>query len=222
MINLNLLPKNLRRRVEPGWWRLAAAVFVLATLATVGSIHLTTLSNLRALQNERDQLQVEVDVLRPFIAEQNRLTAQQQELEKLLAVKNQLRTRFVPWSDNLSAVINQMPRGSGSKPVEVSVKSIGSKVLTPQESQSQSQAGTYDGKPVNLEFSIQGEAPTQAALIRFVEAFESSPRFGINFQNASLDENTNSYTFGATVGVVNGTTGASANTGGEPSGSTTR
>lgn len=222
MINLNLLPKNLRRRVEPGWWRLAAAVFVLATLGTVGTIHFTTLSNLRALQNERDQLQVEVDVLRPFIAEQNRLTAQQQELEKLLAVKNQLRTRFVPWSDNLSAVINQMPRGSGSKPIEVSVRSIGSKVLTPQESQSQAQAGTYDGKPVNLEFSIQGEAPTQAALIRFVEAFESSPRFGINFQNASLDENTNSYTFGATVGVVGGTTGASANTGGEPSGSTTR
>lgn len=222
MINLNLLPKNLRRRVEPGWWRLAAAVFVLATLATVGTIHFTTLSKLRALENERDQLQVEVDVLRPFIAEQNRLTAQQQELEKLLAVKNQLRTRFVPWSDNLSAVINQMPRGGASKPVEVSVRSISSKILTAQETQAQAQAGAYDGKPVNLEFSVQGEAPTQAALIRFVEAFESSPRFGINFQNASLDENTNTYTFGATVGVVNGITGASASTGGEQSGSASR
>jgi hypothetical protein len=26
LIRLNLLPKNLRRRVEPGWWRLAEAI----------------------------------------------------------------------------------------------------------------------------------------------------------------------------------------------------
>jgi hypothetical protein len=26
LIRLNLLPKNLRRQVEPGWWRLAGAI----------------------------------------------------------------------------------------------------------------------------------------------------------------------------------------------------
>lgn len=220
MINLNLLPKNLRRRVEPGWWRLAAAVFVIATLLTVGSIHATTLSRVKALENQRDQLQVEVDVLRPFIAEQNRLNAQQQDLQKLLSVKNQLRERFVPWSDNLSLIFTQIPR-TGRR-TEVALKSVGSKVLTAQEAQTQSQAGTYDGKSVNLEFALQGEAPSQGALIRFVDAFESSPRFGINFQNASLDANRGTYTFGATVGLVNGITGATANAGGGQNGSTSR
>ncbi|ADD29488.1 competence protein [Meiothermus ruber] len=221
MIKLNLLPKNLRRRVEPGWWRLAAVAVVLAVLGTVAFLHLSTLSRVQALENQRDQLQVEVDVLRPFIAEQNRLNQQQRELEQLLAVRNQLRERFVPWSDNLALVINQIPREG--RRFGVALRSIGTKVLTPQEVQSNVQNGLYDGKPVNVEFNLQGEAIGQNALIRFVEAFETSPRFGINFQSASLDQQRQLYTFGATIGLVRPTSQTTSNTsGGENSGSPSR
>ncbi|WP_027882560.1 competence protein [Meiothermus rufus] len=221
MIKLNLLPKNLRRRVEPGWWRLVAAAVVLAVLGVVAFLHLSTLSQVQALQNQRDQLQVEVDVLRPFIAEQNRLNQQQRELEQLLSVRNQLRERFVPWSDNLAQVINQIPREG--RRFGVALRSIGSKVLTPQEIQSNQQSGLYDGKPVTVEFSLQGEAIGQNALIRFVEAFETSPRFGINFQNASLDQQRQLYTFGATIGLVSQPQATASNTtGGEGSDSPSR
>ena len=221
MIKLNLLPKNLRRRVEPGWWRLAAAAVVLAVMGTVAFLHLSTLSRVQALENQRDQLQVEVDVLRPFIAEQNRLNQQQRELERLLAVRNQLRERFVPWSDNLAQVINQIPREG--RRFGVALRSISTKALTPQEIQSNVQNGLYDGKPVSVEFNLQGEAVGQNALIRFVEAFETSPRFGINFQNASLDQNRQLYTFGATIGLVTQTPASASNpTGGEDSGSPSR
>jgi type IV pilus assembly protein PilN len=221
LIKLNLLPKNLRRRVEPGWWRLAAAAVVLAALGVVAFLHISTLSRVQALENQRDQLQVEVDVLRPFIAEQNRLNQQQRELEQLLAVRNQLRERFVPWSDNLAQVINQIPREG--RRFGVALRSIGTKSLTPQEIQSNVQNGLYDGKPVSIEFNLQGEAIGQNALIRFVEAFENSPRFGINFQNASLDQTRQLYTFGATIGLVGQAAATASNTtGGEDSGSPSR
>lgn len=221
MIKLNLLPKNLRRRVEPGWWRLAAAAVVLAVLGVVAFLHLSTLSRVQALENQRDQLQVEVDVLRPFIAEQNRLNQQQRELEQLLAVRNQLRERFVPWSDNLAQVINQIPREG--RRFGVALRSIGTKTLTPQEVQGNAQNGLYDGKPVSVEFNLQGEAIGQNALIRFVEAFETSPQFGINFQSASLDQQRQLYTFGATVGLVSQPQATASNTtGGETSGSPSR
>ncbi|RIH81744.1 hypothetical protein Mlute_02706 [Meiothermus luteus] len=220
MIRLNLLPKDLRRRVEPGWWRLAAVAVVLAVAATVAFLHLSTLSQIQALQTQRDQLQVEVDVLRPFIAEQNRLNQQQRELEQLLSVRNQLRERFVPWSDNLALVINQIPREG--RRFGIALRSIGTRALTPQEVQANVQNGVYDGKPVNIEFNLQGEAIGQNALIRFVEAFESSPRFGINFQNASLDQQRQLYTFGATVGLVSRPQATASSTGGEGSGSPSR
>jgi type IV pilus assembly protein PilN len=217
LIKLNLLPKNLRRRVEPGWWRLAAVMVVLTVLGVAAFLHLSTLSQIQALENQSDQLQVEVDVLRPFIAEQNRLVQQQRELEQLLAVRNQLRERFVPWSDNLALVINQIPREG--RRFGIAMRSIGTKTLTPQEIQSNAQNGLYDGKPVSVEFNLQGEAIGQNALIRFVEAFETSPRFGINFQSASLDQQRQLYTFGATIGLVAATP---SNTGGEDRGSPSR
>lgn len=200
MISLNLLPKNLRRRVEPGWWRLAAAVFVLAILGTVGILHYNAVTRVQTLENERDQLQLEVNVLRPFIAEQNRLASQQQDLQRLLSVRNALRTKYVPWSDNLAQVINQIPREG--KGFGVALKSIASKALTPQEASTNATNGAYDGKPVNVEFTLQGQAMGQNALIRFVQAFESSDRFGINFQQASLDQNSGLYNFGATIGLI--------------------
>jgi type IV pilus assembly protein PilN len=222
LISLNLLPKNLRRRVEPGWWRLAAAVFVLAILGTVGILHYNAVTRVQALENEHDQLQLEVNVLRPFIAEQNRLGSQQQDLQRLLSVRNALRTKYVPWSDNLAQVINQIPREG--KGFGVALKSIASKALTPQETSTNAANGAYDGKPVNVEFTLQGQAMGQSALIRFVQAFESSDRFGINFQQASLDQNSGLYNFGATIGLIASTqTAQTPNTpGGAQNGSPSR
>ena len=70
------------------------------------------------------------------------------------------------------------------------------------------QEGTYDGKRIRVEFALQGEALSREALVRFIRAFETSPRFGIEFQGASLDEGRGLYTFSARVGVTGGESGA--------------
>jgi len=200
LIRLNLLPKNLRRRIEPGWWRLVAILFVAAVLGIVGYLHYSAWSQLQALEDERDQLRLEVDVLRPAIREQQDLLRRQQELQPLEQVRTQLENRRVRWSDNIATLVNQIPRENGR--FGVALRSIGASLRGQGNQPAPGGENLYDGKPVKVEFSLQGEALGQAQLVRFIEAFESSPRFGINFQQATLDQNRGLYTFSATVGMV--------------------
>jgi type IV pilus assembly protein PilN len=206
LIRLNLLPKNLRRRVEPGWWRLAAAIFALVVLGTMGVLHYTAYTELTLAKGERDALKAEVEALKPFIAEQNRLEAERKALEALLAIRENLKKGFVPWSDYLAAFIGQIPREGGRFPV--ALRSVGTQALSEEEADRQAQGGAFDGKRVRVVFNVQGEALNQAALVRFVQAFETSPRFGIEFQGASLDPQRGLYTFSARVGAVGGEEGA--------------
>ncbi|WP_038058059.1 competence protein [Thermus amyloliquefaciens] len=206
MIRLNLLPKNLRRRIEPGWWRLAAGVFALLTLSLLGVLHYTAYTELTLAQQERDALQAEVEALKPFIAEQNRLQQERRTLEALLAIREGLKQNFVPWSEYLAAFIRQIPQEGGRLPV--ALRSVGTRAVPAEEATQMAQAGTFDGKRVRVEFTVQGEALNQNALVNFVRAFETSPRFGIEFQGASLDQNRGLYTFSARVGLVGGEEGA--------------
>lgn len=206
MIRLNLLPKNLRRRVEPGWWRLAAAIFALVVLGTMGVLHYTAYTELTLAKGERDALKAEVEALKPFIEEQNRLVQERKALEALLAIRENLKKGFVPWSDYLAAFIGQIPREGGRFPV--ALRSVGTQALSEEEADRQAQTGAFDGKRVRVVFNVQGEALNQAALVRFVQAFETSPRFGIEFQGASLDPQRGLYTFSARVGAVGGEEGA--------------
>lgn len=166
----------------------------------VGFIHFSTSTRLSTMEGQRDELQAQVEELRREIADQNRLNREQAQLQQVLSVRNQLRERYVPWAQNLNAMFNQIPReGRG---LGVQLRTVGTRLLSTQDVQTNTTAGTYDGKPINVEFTLQGEALGENALIRFVEAFESSPRFGINFGQAQFDTTKGLYTFGATVGYI--------------------
>lgn len=202
MIRLDLLPKNLRRRMEPGWWRLAALALALVVFLALGFLHYTAYIELSLAKQERDTLRAEVEALRPFIQEQNRLQQERKALEALLSIREGLRKGFVPWSEYLAAFVRQIPQEGGRFPV--ALRSVSARALSEEEAEQQAQTGVFDGKKVRVEFALQGEALNQGALVRFIQAFEASPRFGIEFQGASLDQNRRLYTFSARIGVVGG------------------
>ena len=154
MIRLNLLPKNLRRRVEPGWWRLLALLFALVVLGVLGLVHYTAYTELSLAKAERDQLQAEVEALRPFIAELGRLQEERKALEALLAIREGLEKNAVPWSQYLAAFINQIPRAGGR--LEVALRSVSARALSEEEAARLAQEGTYDGKRIRVEFALQG------------------------------------------------------------------
>ena len=208
MIKLNLLPKTLRKRVEPGWWRLTAIIFPLIIFTIIALVHLSTLARINQLENERSQLQAEVAVLQPYIRKQRELNQRKAELEQIIRVDQEIKSNFVAWSDNIAKFINQIPRRNGR--FEVFLRSINTKLVPPSTRAQLVNQGIYDRKPVIVEFTVQGEAKNDQALIRFVKAFEDSPDFGINFQQGSRTKD-GGYTFTSTIGI----TEASAVEGGE-------
>ncbi len=199
MIKLNLLPKKLRKRVEPGWWRLTAIIFPLLVLAIIASMYVGATTQINQLTGERSQLQAEVAILQPYIKKQRELKQRKAELEQIIQVDQEVKANFVAWSDKIAAFINQIPRRGGR--FEVFLRSINTTLIPPDARARMVDQGLYDRKPVSVEFTIRGEAKNEAALIRFVKAFEDSPNFGINFKHSSLAED-GTYTFDATVGII--------------------
>jgi len=199
LIKLNLLPKTLRKRVEPGWWRLTAIIFPLVIFGIIALIHVSTLSRISQLESERNQLQAEVAVLQPYIKRQRELKQRKAELEQIIRVDQEIKANFVAWSDNIAKFINQIPRRDGR--FEVFLRSINTKLVPPDTRARLAEQGMYDRKKIAVEFTVQGEARSADALVRFVKAFEDSPDFGINFQQGSRTED-GGYTFTATIGLT--------------------
>ena len=199
MIKLNLLPKRLRKRVEPGWWRLTAIIFPLVVFAIVAMVHLSVSMQIGRLEEEKSSLEIEVQNLQPYIRKQQELVRRKAELEKIINVDREIKARFVPWSDNIARFINQIPRRHGR--FEIFLRSVNTR-LVPQENRDDlAEKGVYDRKPAAVEFTLQGEARNEAALARFVQAFEDSPNFGIDFRQGSLNDQ-GGFDFSATVAIT--------------------
>ena len=206
MIRINLLPKTLRKRVEPGWWRLIAIVVPIAVVAVITGLQLSANATRDQLLTERDQLQVEVTALERFVQAQTQLNQQQKELETTTAIKAQLERERVRWSQEIRTFLSKIPRrNDNSGGAIVSVKSLALKRIDDGTAATQAASGVYDGKLVNTEFTLQGEAASAGDIEVFVRAFEADKQFGIQFQNYSRsgDALNVRYSFSAIVGIVN-------------------
>jgi type IV pilus assembly protein PilN len=201
LIKINLLPKTLRKRVEPGWWRIIAVAFPVVTLAIVGITQWGLSNTITQLGSQRDQLNLEVNALDRYVKGQQQLNAQQRELESIVSIKSTLERDAVKWSSQLSAFVERMPRSNGSR-TAVALRSLSLRRVTPQAAGG---AVTYDGKNVTSEFTIQADAPQMGDIIRFVSAFENDPKFGIQFNQAGYAKETNRYQFTASIGLVGDT-----------------
>ena len=206
MIRINLLPKTLRKRVEPGWWRLIAIIVPIAVVTVITGLQLSANATRDQLLTERDQLQQEVTQLERYVQAQTQLNQQQKELETTTAIKAQLERERVRWSQEIRTFLSKIPRrNDNSGGAIVSVRSLALKRIDDATATSQAANGVYDGKLVNTEFTLQGEAASAGDIVTFVRAFEADKQFGIQFQNYSRsgDVLNPRYSFSAIVGIVN-------------------
>jgi type IV pilus assembly protein PilN len=211
LIRINLLPKTLRKRVEPGWWRLIAVAVPLVALAVMIGMQLAANSERDQLAQTRDDRTTELALLQKYITAQNELTAQQKELESTTTIKAQLERERVAWSREIRQFTAQIPRSVDSpNRLAASLQNMTLRRLDPSAATSQAATGLYDGKNITTEVTFNAQASSLNDIETFQRTFENSDRFGINLGSVTRGETTGQndtnanpvYSFNATVGLV--------------------
>ncbi|GMA16690.1 fimbrial assembly protein [Deinococcus metallilatus] len=197
MVEINLLPQQERRSTQPDAWRYAALALLPLTAALILIPELIVGSRLGALHREQDRLNGEIAALTPAKQEYDRLLGTQRTLEEVTAVAGQLRDAKTYWTNDLAAFSSQLPSGGGVAITSMNVKALDAGALADLQ-----KSGVYTGKNVVREFDLSGTASSQQSVVNFLNAYENSPNFAVNFRSLQQEGDTGRYTFAASVGLV--------------------
>ena len=202
MINVNLLPKNLQRRREPGYWRLIAVVFPVIVLAVIGMLQFSVLQTEKKLAETKSEREVRLELLRPFVEEQNELQARQRELDELIAVRNAVQEGRIIWSEQIFAMLETLPAQGAGLDSRIAFGQLDMRALEPGARDRLAEDNTYEGVDVVAEMEIQGTAGSTEILADYIRQLQTSERFGVSFRDASRESDSDLYTFSLTVGAA--------------------
>jgi type IV pilus assembly protein PilN len=203
LIKVNLLPKTLRKKVEPGWWRLIAGIVPVVAIAIMGAMQISATNTANALAEQKTQLEGEVQALQRYVDGQKALNEQQKALEGIVSIKTALEQGQTKWSEELTRFARRLPRASTGRPGSaVALKSLSLRHVDAGQAQTLAASKQYDGKVVGSEFTMNGEAGSLTDVTRFIRDFETDPNFGIQAGAVTNNKTNNTYSFSATIGLV--------------------
>lgn len=200
MININLLPRNLRRVREPVYWQLLSVLFPLLAFGIIFALQFTTNQTVQNLENENAQLQSRVLLLQPALTEQRELQQRQVQLRDLIEVATAVREGAVAWSAEIGNMLEYLPVTTvGGRP-GIDFSSLQMQSVYPPRADPQ----RYEGQPVIAEMNVSGTVAGTAVLEDFIRALEQSAEYGVVFQSASRDggEDVELYTYSLMIGAL--------------------
>lgn len=200
MININLLPRNLRRVREPVYWKLLSVLFPLLAFAVVFAFQFSANQTVSNLENETAQLQNRVLLLQPALAEQRELQQRQVQLRDLIAVATSVREGAVAWSAEIGNMLEYLPVVSVAGRPGIDFSSLQMQSVYPPRSDPL----RYEGEAVIAEMNVSGTVAGTAVLEDFIRALEQSADYGVAFQSASREQNDDVelYTYNLTIGAL--------------------
>ncbi len=199
MININLLPKNLRRVREPGYWRLLAVAFPLLVLLVAGGMQYFANTTAANLQREKLAREDQLALLQPFLREQRDLISRQQQLNQLIAVARSVRENNIVWTSEIAGLLETLPVGDGPAPVIDFTALQMQSVVPPRVDPNR-----YEGRSVIAEMQVSGSVVDTEVLAEFIRALERSDAYGVMFQNAQRQGEEDLFSYSLTVGAVEG------------------
>lgn len=204
MINVNLLPKNLQRVTEPGYWRVLAVLVPVLVFAVVFAFQYLAWQTTQNLERDVQVREEQLALLQPFLQEQADLQARQRQLNELIAVAEEVRRYTVVWTDEVAGLLETLPaRGDAARPL-IDFRSLSMRRVAPP----QTNAERYEGASIIAEMSIAGNVENLEVLAQFVRNLEDSAEYGVLFQNTSRqgggDEESDDalYSYSLTVGAL--------------------
>jgi cell division protein FtsX len=116
LINVNLLPKSLKRIREPGYWRVLAVAVPLVVAGVLFGIQYLTNQTIANLQRDVQLREDQLALLQPFLDEQRQLQTRQAALRELIAIAEEVRRGQVLWTTEIAALLETCPaRGDGGR-----------------------------------------------------------------------------------------------------------
>ncbi len=198
MININLLPKNLRRVREPGYWRLLIVLFPLLVFGVAALFQYFASTTEANLQRERLAREDQLALLQPFLREQRDLLTRQQQLNQLIAVARSVRENRIMWTGEIAGMLEHLPsRSVAGRPV-IDFDSLVMSSIVPARSDPQ----RYEGRPVIAEMNVNGNVLNADVLAEFIRSLESSRNYGVAFQTATRQSDTDLFDYTLTVGAI--------------------
>ena len=197
MIDINLLPKGLRRVKESGYWRLLAVLFPLVAFGVVFGLQYTANQTVRNLENDVQQLEDRLALLQPFLREQQELQRRQAELRELIRVAQEVRENRIDWTAAIVGMLETLPALSLGGERQIDFQSLNMTAIDPPSTDPQ----RYEGGTVVAEMSISGNVIDTEVLARFLRSLEGDARYGVAFQRADRQEAEGIYSYSLVVGM---------------------
>jgi type IV pilus assembly protein PilN len=200
LINVNLLPRNLRRVQEPGYWKLLAVLFPLLAFAIIFTLQFTANQTVRNLERDVQQLEDRLALLQPALREQQALQQRQAQLRELIRVAQEVKRDRIEWTNAITGMLETLPALGPSGRRQIDFRSLNLTASSPPIND----PIRYEGGPVIAEMSIAGSVLDTDVLADFIRAVEDSERYGVSFQRADRQQDQDVFTYNLVIGMFQG------------------
>ena len=202
MINVNLLPKTLRRRKRVDPWKGVAVVAPVLALAVCGFLQVQVVNETSRLEAQGAELRNEKAVLQPFVDEQAALETERGELAGISSVAESVRTGRIFWSRQLYAMLETRPAPGPEVASRMAFTALELRALDPAASTQLASTGTYEGLEAVAEMNVSGVAGSSAVVADYLRELQLAPNFAVSLNDISQDPETNFYNFNLTIGAA--------------------
>ena len=202
MINVNLLPKTLRKSRGLDPWKAAAVAVPVVIVGVCGFLQVQAAAEEGRLAAQQTELQNELAVLQPFVDEQAALETERTELAAVEGVATSIRSGRILWSRQLYAMLETRPTPGPKVASRMAFTNLEMRTLDESTKTQLLADGTYEGLEAVAEMSVSGLAGSEAVVADYIRELQSAPNFAVNFGDLARDAETNFYAFNLTIGAA--------------------